>query len=301
MTVLEGESEQAPRELASAAPTIGVVQPRPHVPVDPGVGHPRAAVLADAGATTTHLFAGASLVGASHQAVGSPRQDSFAVAALPCGGLVVAVADGLGSRVSSQVGAETFCQQVVALAPTEWGGSAERLLMVAAEGTARVMLDSWQMSSREGAFVGLVMVVDDTTVQIARVGDVSAFELDPSGGFRELFPAPEGPLNAVDASLPGTDGTAADVASAADDATILIATDGLALDVRTSAGVRTWLAECWQEPVGAFAMADGLRYQRQGSLDDRSAVVIWPRPRRSGTLDEPVVPADVETKEKTDD
>lgn len=300
MTVLEG-SEQAPRELVSAAPTIGVVQPRPHVPVDPGVGHPRAAVLADAGATTTRLFAGASLVGASHQAVGSPRQDSFAVAALPCGGLVVAVADGLGSRVSSQVGAETFCQQVVALAPTDLGGSAERLLMVAAEGTARVLLDSWQMSPREGAFVGLVMVVDDTSIQLARVGDVSAFELDSSGGFCELFPAPEGPLNTVEASLPGADSTAADVASAAGDATILVATDGLALDVRTSAGVRAWLTECWQEPVGAFAMADGLRYQRQGSLDDRTAVVTWSRSRRSNVIDVPVILAGVETEEDSDD
>lgn len=301
MTALEQESERLPRELKSHAPTIGVVQPRPHAPVDPGVRHPRPAVLADAGATTTHLFAGASLVGASHQAVGSPRQDSFAVVALPGGGLVVAVADGLGSRASSQVGAETFCQQVVALAPTDPGSPAERLLLAAAESTARVLLDSWQMSPRDGAFVGLVLVVDDTSIQMARVGDVSAFELDPSGSFRELFPAPEGPLNTVDAALPSAEGTAVDVASAAGDATVLVASDGLALDVRMSAGARAWMAECWQGPVDAFAMVDCLRYQRQGSLDDRTAVVIWPRSRRSNTPDEPVIPAGVEIKERIDD
>ena len=55
---------------------------------------------------------------------------------------------------------------------------------------------------------------------------------------------------------------------------IALATDGLAVDLRTSPGVRKWLGERWVAPLGPFAFADTLRYQRQGSHDDRTAVAV---------------------------
>jgi hypothetical protein len=42
--------------------------------------------------------------------------------------------------------------------------------------------------------------------------------------------------------------------------------------------LRTWLAERWARPAMAWAVGDSLRYRRQGSHDDRTAVVVWTEP-----------------------
>ncbi len=117
-------------------------------------------------------------------------------------------------------------------------------------------------------------------MRAARIGDASCFLLQEGAGFNEVFAAPEGALNEVAVSLPGA--TEADVEVAevpAPHGTVVVATDGVALDLRMSPGVRTWLARSWAEPIGPFAMADSLRYERRGSLDDRTAAVIWPAAR----------------------
>lgn len=46
-------------------------------------------------------------------------------------------------------------------------------------------------------------------------------------------------------------------------------------DLRTSAAIRSWLGERWRTPLGPYAMGESLRYRRQGSHDDRTAVVVW--------------------------
>jgi hypothetical protein len=112
------------------------------------------------------------------------------------------------------------------------------------------------------------------TADIARVGDVSAFAADPDGQLAELFTSDDGPINVLGESLPGP------VASRpqrvhAEAALLILATDGLANDLRNSPGVRSWLSEQWTRPIGPFAFGDSLRYQRQGSHDDRTAVVVW--------------------------
>ena len=83
------------------------------------------------------------------------------------------------------------------------------------------------------------------------------------------------PINVLGESLPGPAASRPQRALARTQVLIL-ATDGLANDLRNSPGIRSWLSEQWSRPIGPFAFCDCLRYQRQGSHDDRTAVVVWP-------------------------
>ncbi|MFF5805088.1 protein phosphatase 2C domain-containing protein [Streptomyces sp. NPDC012746] len=110
-----------------------------------------------------------------------------------------------------------------------------------------------------------------------RVGDCNVFTLS-GDAYGTAFAADEGPANVITAYLP-SDGVPraaeyAPLALAGVDAVILT-TDGLAVDLFDSPSVRTWLASRWSVPCGPARMLDSLRYRRQGSHDDRTALVTW--------------------------
>ena len=88
----------------------------------------------------------------------------------------------------------------------------------------------------------------------------------------ELFAAADEPVNVVRGVLPGTAEPEVIHSTAG---MIALATDGLAVDLRTSPGIQRWLSGRWAAPLGPFAFGDTLRYQRQGSHDDRTAVAVW--------------------------
>ena len=270
-------------DLPSTAPVVGTVRKLPEPRLMPATRHRSAAVMLDGVQVGDLHVSAASIIGASHVVHGSVRQDAYNFVATEDGYLVVAIADGLGSRSLSQLGAALFCEGVTLgpLGPPEHKTrTAGELLVRGAEYAAEAAQDFYQVMLADVAFVAAVAVLgpaepDGTrTAGIARVGDVSAFAADPGGPLTELFATDDGPINVLSESLP--------IAAAFQPQTVqtrarmlALVTDGLANDLRTSPGVQSWLSQRWAEPTGPFAFGDSLRYQRQGSHDDRTAVVVW--------------------------
>jgi hypothetical protein len=219
-----------------------------------------------------HHLAAASHAGTSHLHHGTCRQDSYDFVVTTTGRLVVAIADGLGSRAYSQLGARLFGEQVVQLALEAPDWPAEWYLAAAADRAGAVAAASYGVPMRDIGFVGAVAVFSGGTCTVARVGDVSAFARTAHGDFCELFADDGGSMNMVSVSLPGP-ATPEVVHTDAD--RVVLTTDGMAGDIRHSASVRRWLAHRWSGPVTAWAMSDALRFRRQGSHDDRTAVVVW--------------------------
>jgi hypothetical protein len=282
-------------DLPSAAPVVGAVRKLPEARIARATRYRAAAVMIDGVKVDDLHVSAASIIGASHVAAGGVRQDAYNFVATQDGHLVVAIADGLGSRPLSQLGATLFSEGAIQAAldlnehvpPT-----AGDLLVRGAEYAAAAAQGFYQVLLADIAFVAAVAVFGPTEpdqarmAEIARVGDVSAFAADPAGAsaehsserpacrLTELFASDDGPLNVLSESLPAAVVPVPQTARVR--ARILaLVTDGLANDLRTSPGVRSWLSQRWAEPIGPFAFGDSLRYQRQGSHDDRTAVVIW--------------------------
>jgi serine/threonine protein phosphatase PrpC len=280
-------------DLPTAAPTVGAVRRQPVPSLAPATRFRAPAVTLDAVQAGAVHVAAASVIGASHTAAGGVRQDAYDFTTTGDGYLVIAVADGLGSRPLSQLGAAFFCTGVTQAAIGQGSSAAraaEELLCRGAEYAAAAQ-DFCQVPSAESAFVAAVAVLPPAgtggirTADIARVGDVSAFAIDPDGLLAELFTSHDGPINILGESLPGS--AVSRPQRAHSQARVLIlATDGLANDLRNSPGVRSWLSEQWTRPIGPFAFGDSLRYQRQGSHDDRTAIVVWQTATDPGEAEE---------------
>lgn len=270
------ERPPAVPDLDSAAPVVGSVQPLPVHRLGVATVHRPPAVAIDSVRSGDLHVAGASLIGLGHVVAGGVRQDAYGFVATAGGSLAVAVADGLGSRALSQLGASFFCTGVMQAAA---GGctSAAALVRSGSDYAATAAKRLYQLKAADIAFVAAVAVFAPPApdgargADIARVGDVSAFALG-DGELTELFAADDEPVNVVHAALPGAAEPEVTRSAAA---VIAVATDGLAVDLRTSPGIQKWLSARWTAPLGPYAFADTLRYQRQGSHDDRTAVVIW--------------------------
>ncbi len=131
-------------------------------------------------------------------------------------------------------------------------------------------------TGRDAACVAVVGIFDGAKHTVARIGDCSAFSLGAEG-LNELFADDATFVNLVRTAL--LDGPIGDVETVAPDsaATLVLCSNGLANDLRTSPTLRAWLEARWQRPTTAYALLDSLRYRRQGSHDDRTVVVVWPR------------------------
>ncbi|MFI7234686.1 protein phosphatase 2C domain-containing protein [Streptomyces cyaneofuscatus] len=282
-------------ELPTAAPRVG------HVP-----GHviPRLAPLAtglpsvrvDAGLLGGRWLAGASTTGLSHLKEGTTGQDVYRYAAAADGSaLVLAVCDGLGSRpTTSQIGsaflAAYACEALAAVGAGQLAAGAETALreaLVAANFRALEYRSAAEpdLTDRDLACTALFCLLpltgpdgaEDPPAHFLRVGDGNAFTLSGET-YAEVFAPGDGPANIVLASLPHPAPESLieyrEVPLSGVGAVVL-ATDGLASDVFDSAAVRSWLAATWQMPCGPARMLDALRYRRQGSHDDRTALVAW--------------------------
>ena len=274
-------------DLPSTAPVVGTVRKLPVPRLAPATRLRAPAIMLDGVQVGDLHVSAASIIGASHIAAGGVRQDAYNFVATADGYLVVAIADGLGSRSLSQLGAALFCEGVTLAAlepPAHAPRTAGELLVRGAEYGAAAAQDFYRVPLADVAFVAAVAVLGPTepdgarTAGIARVGDVSAFAADP-GPLTELFPGDDGPINVLSESLPAAAASQPQTVHARARMLALV-TDGLANDLRTSPGVRSWLSQRWAEPIGPFAFGDSLRYQRQGSHDDRTAVVVWQAGRK---------------------
>jgi serine/threonine protein phosphatase PrpC len=273
--------EEQPKlaDLPSSAPAIGRVAGVQHGRVKAGISLRPPAIALDGIVAGGYQVAGASMIGASHLQSGQPRQDAYNFMLGESGRLYVVVADGLGSKPYSQLGAHLFAESVlIAAARAEADGPAEpdpaRLLTQASERMEQVIGKAYGIDPKTASCVGAVAVFSERGCVVARVGDVSAFTLR-AGGFTEGFPAEAGPLNLVSASMPYQEEGDIEMAELAPAAVVVVGTDGLANDLRNSGTLREWLAGQWQVPHLPFGVGDTLRYLRQGSHDDRTAVLVW--------------------------
>jgi Protein phosphatase 2C len=274
------EPPSALAELPTQAPRIGDLLDLPDAALTPGHAWWTPGWTADGLVAGAYCVAAASAVGVSHAVSGSVRQDAYAIALLPGGRLVVAVADGLGSRQASQVGARLVVEGCIAagVAAGEASPEPEGLLRAGAEHARRVLTQAYGLAPREAACVAAVAIHSDDGCVAARIGDVSAFTLHPQNGFSEVFPedaAGSAPLNEVVATVPDNDDDLTPQTAVSYGEVLVFVTDGLANDLRTSPALRAWLGERWARPLGPHAMSDTLRYRRRGSHDDRTAVVVW--------------------------
>lgn len=276
------EAPAEPVDLPSNAPTIGRASP-PHLGVvKPGMMLRPPAVSLDGTTAGPFQIAAASFIGTGHLQSGAPRQDAYNFMAGKAGRLYVAIADGLGSKPASQLGAHLFTESVLFAAaqadqnedPAAAGPTSLDLLRAASRRAAGMVTDAYQIDPRAAGFVGAVAVFSDRGCDIARVGDVSAFTLE-KGEFIEVFEPDAGLVNIVSASMPGEHSSEVEATTLTPGAVVVLGTDGLANDLRNSGTLREWLAERWQVPHLPFGFGDTLRYRRQGSHDDRTAVVVW--------------------------
>jgi uncharacterized protein (DUF433 family) len=95
------------------------------------------------------------------------------------------------------------------------------------------------------------------------------------------------PVNIVTAACPSARADQIERAHLLSHARILLCSDGLATDIHNSPTLREYLVRAWNQPAGAAAMLDSLRYRRQGSHDDRTGLVVWPRPPAAPTSESP--------------
>ncbi|WP_189332571.1 protein phosphatase 2C domain-containing protein [Actinoplanes ianthinogenes] len=266
-------------DLASEAPTIGRAT-APHLGrlnADTPLRPP--AIALDGTTAGTFRVAAASMIGTGHLASGHPRQDAYNFMVGDSGRLYIAVADGLGSRPVSQLGSHLFAESVLlAAAEAEDAGTGEpdpaALLRQASRRTAELVEGVYGQDPRAAGFVGAVAVITEAGGRLARIGDVSAFSL-VDGEFAELFAADEGLVNIVTASMPGEREEEIELVDVPPAPVLVLGTDGLANDLRNSGNLRAWLGERWRVPHLPFGVGDALRYRRQGSHDDRTAVVVW--------------------------
>jgi hypothetical protein len=259
--------------------TVGSVRPLPTRDSVPGQPFRTPEVVLDTISCGSHQVAAASFVGLSHLAAGVCRQDSFGLFAVGADRLCVAVADGLGSRPASQLGAHLFVESVGLLSARtgEADTTAGDLLLEAGEHAARVATSAYAQSADAVACVGLVAMIGQSEIDLARVGDATAFTVD-NGEFVEVMSHDDGYVNVVTCTLFAADvGRHIERAALPLPAVLCLTTDGLATDIRNSPAVRSWLGDLWRHPLAAFAFGDSLRFRRQGSHDDRTGVVIWQR------------------------
>lgn len=267
-------------EAPTAAPTLGTVRDLPDAALGRAIGFRTPAVVLDGVTSGEYCLAAASLAGSAHLQSGSVRQDAYDFMATVDGRLVVVVADGLGSKTHSQVGARLFCEGVLLAAGDPAGGvlSGPGLMTAGAAHASQIARDAYGLDDNEISVVAAVAVFGSNGCELTRIGDVSAFAIGAEGQMDELFAADTTDyVNVVQASLPGPspDYEEPDLTPAR---IIAVVTDGLATDIRTSAAIRSWLSQRWHIPLGPYAMGDSLRYRRQGSHDDRTAVVVWTDP-----------------------
>jgi hypothetical protein len=218
----------------------------------------------------------------------------------------VVVADGLGSRRhTSQVGALLLARLTasrLAAVPAEEmladpSNALDRVL-----GRACSLVD--EVSHAFGApgsaplasTLALAWIPTDPatdTVVVGRVGDCTAFGLRESSFIPVFETNLQDPLNIVSAFLPAADAgrrKEVQLLRRADLDALVLVSDGVGEDIVGSPGVRDWLGQKWAVPCAVSRLVDSLSYRRQGSHDDRTALILWLDPakhRQAGPDDPP--------------
>lgn len=265
----------------------------------------QATMRCDAGFLGPLWIAGASVTGRSHlvgktdgqtELGGTSGQDDYSFLLSDDGKVaVIAVADGLGSCRFSHVGAKaavrTACEVLAAqrFRPIVTDGSldisdplfsdAMELVRAAVHRKGEAFEDPALVST---TFVALAidLSIRPLGAVLIRMGDPNAFAMIDKKFIQRpiFFEKPGGgPTNQVTASLPRSDPSlTAEIrrATIPAGASLVLTSDGVGDDIIASPDLRRWFEERWNVRLDAIRMLSTLCYRRQGSSDDRTAVVI---------------------------
>lgn len=221
---------------------------------------------ADGASTDWCTVRAASVVGVRHRLAGQDNDDSFAWAhRLDL--LAVAVADGLGSVPGSAAAARR---------------AAAAAVLAALDGGLEAAVCASNEAAEGGGATTLVvaLVVPDGTVEVARVGDSSAFVVEPGGAWRELFPGPQDDkLGAATEALPaGRPALEAAATVLGSESVLVLATDGVADPWRDGpTTVAPAITGAVVERPSALQVAVLADFSRQGCHDDRTMLCVWRR------------------------
>lgn len=250
------------------------------------------AVRCEAGWIGGGWLQAASLAGRSHRQNGAPSsgQDVYNYVHTDNGEklTVLAVADGLGSRPRSHVGAtlavRIACDELTKIGYDGLLSSTDDQLIEAGSRINSRLLNAAGQNWHDVGTTLLACVLLGRTPDLyligIRVGDPTAHVLNKGNQLEPLWPGEleaDTPLNIVNSCIPNqNDDFAFDIVRrrlTEDAAGIVLLSDGVANDM-TDLDIQSWCLSKWTTPLDAFGMVDSLRYQRRGSSDDRTALVL---------------------------
>ncbi|MBF6621602.1 MAG: protein phosphatase 2C domain-containing protein [Patulibacter sp.] len=252
---------------------------------------------ADAGQLGPCWVAAASLAGSSHRHRQQVREDAYALSARTFGDsehfAIAALADGASSQPHAEFGARSAVDAAVRIT-ADWLGSADAPRVPTSDELQEIV---WTVSDRvrqaasqqehrpeDLACTLLVAVIgahperpDGLTATLASVGDSELLQLR-STDFSNVLAPTEDAGDVLRDFVPlktrtQIRGATCDIGPGEQ---LVLASDGVAKDIHTSESVRTWLAAQWAAKPSALAAANALAYRRQGSHDDRTAVIFTP-------------------------
>lgn len=214
----------------------------------------------------------ASAIGVRHRLAGEGSDDSYAWAH-DDDTLVVAVADGVGSLPGSAATAARACAAAV-------GEGLARAANGTPEEAAMAAVVAANVAAAGGGATTLVVAIvrREGGGAIGRVGDSSAWSIEPGGLVEELFDPPDPErADTATAALPVSDLDAeARPISLGKRQVLALVTDGIADPLRdgpaTVAPALSAALLARPDPIQMLSLAD---FSRQGCHDDRTIVGVW--------------------------
>lgn len=226
------------------------------------------------------IIRGASVRGVLHRHLGSPRQDSYAIARGRDDDLVAAVVcDGVGSLHQSHVAAELVA--TVTLENYLEGRTWQEAIGQANDDLRRHI--AHESMATTVVAVSLAMRPDGIWVDAACVGDSELQHLQESGWRRILppseAPSPQPPEIATGRTkaLPTADLRVAEWSGLIEGGPVFLMTDGVGLPLKMSSMVRQKLAEWWAAAPRGLDFAQQVGFAKSTFVDDRTVVGFWHR------------------------
>jgi hypothetical protein len=242
----------------------------------------------------------ATIRGVQHRAIGQPRQDAFAIGALPGDGdgerVIAVVCDGVGSLGRSDEAADLVSRNLIRLRqqglpwPEAFAAVNELLRATAAEARPADNGDAAAGGMATTAVaVSVGRAAEGWAGEVAWVGDSALWHLSSDEQWTLITCSPGDDPDADYHStgvtaLPSADGGCATREFCIPDGSLFLMSDGVANPLKWSEAVQKQLAAWWAESPDPFTFAAQVSFARKSHMDDRTAIGIWPGP--AGTAEE---------------